>query len=259
MASRPIFVVAGVGNASGTGGATARLFAKQGYRVALIARNAEALEATASELRNAGGDAAAFPVKEYSWSAISDAFAAIKNHFQGSHIRATLYNVGAWHMGSFLDLKEQELQNSLHMNVVIGAAFAQESIKAFFEAPDVAPGDQLRSRGSLLITGATASIRGAAKFGAFAAGKVGLRALSQSLAREFAPQNIHVAHTIIDGGIVTDVRRERVKGTEAEGALEDASKFLNPNSIAESYWYLRNQDRSAWTLELDLRPSSEKF
>jgi len=252
---RPILVVAGVGNASGTGGATARLFSKElGYRVALIARNAQNLEAAAAEIRKVGGDAVAFPVPDYSWSAITEAFSAIKTRFPGSPIRAAVFNAGQWHRGPFLELKEEDIQNSLQVNVVAGFAFAQESIKAFLEAPEPTPEEKSPSQGTLIFTGATASIRGGEYFGAFAAGKVALRALSQSLAREFGKKNVHVGHSIIDGGILTDLSRPR-----HAAHIDDETKRLSPDSIAKSYLYLHSQDKSAWTLELDLRPAHERF
>jgi len=258
---RPVLVIAGIGNASGTGGATARLFSQAlGYRVALIARNAQNLEAAATDIRSAGGDAAAFPVSEYSWTDISQAFGSIKTHFSGSPIRAAVFNVGHRHRGPFLELKEQDLQESLQVNVVAAAAFAQEAIRAFLEAPEPTAEEQSPSQGTLLFTGATASLRGGELFGAFAAGKFALRALSQSLAREFGKKNIHVGHCIIDGNIVNDRSKELFKSLPGGGAhLDDESKRLSPESIAKSYLYLHSQDRSAWTQELDLRPAHEKF
>jgi len=253
--TKPIIVIAGIGNSTGTGGATARLFSQAlGYRVALIARNAEHLQNAAAEIQKAGGDAAAFPVADYSWTAITEAFSAIKKRFSGSHIRVALFNVAQGHRGPFLELKEEDIQASLQINVVAGFAFAQEAIKAFLEAPEPTPEEKSPSQGTLVFTGATASIRGSEFFGEFAAGKVALRALSQSLAREFGKKNIHVGHSIIDGGILTDRSRER----HAEH-LHDEAKRLSPESIAKSYLYLHSQDRSAWTLELDLRPAHEKF
>ena len=109
-----------------------------------------------------------------------------------------------------------------------------------------------RGRGTVLFTGATASLRGGARFSALAVGKVGLRALAQSTAREYAPAGVHVAHVIIDGQI--DLPRTR----EAQPDRESHT-FLSPDAIAESYWHLCSQDRTAWTQEMDLRPAVEKF
>ncbi|THH07724.1 hypothetical protein EW146_g9223, partial [Bondarzewia mesenterica] len=109
-------------------------------------------------------------------------------------------------------------------------------------------------RGTLLFTGATASLRGNVTTSAFATGKFGLRALAQSLSKEFGKENIHVAHVIIDGGIVTD--RSRARG---EAWVNNPDVRLEPDSIAKAYQYLTEQDRSAWTWELDLRPAHEKW
>jgi NAD(P)-dependent dehydrogenase (short-subunit alcohol dehydrogenase family) len=107
-------------------------------------------------------------------------------------------------------------------------------------------------RGTVLLTGATASLRGSARFSALAVGKFGLRALAQSMAREFGPQGIHVAHVIIDGQINTPRMREMSPEREEH-------TMLSPDAIAETYWQLHVQDPTAWTLELDLRPSVESF
>ena len=119
--------------------------------------------------------------------------------------------------------------------------------------PDARSGD---GRGSLLFTGATASLRGGAKFAAFASAKAGLRSLAQSLAREFGPQGVHVAHVVIDGGI----DGERLRAAAPQRAIDaGADGLLRPDAIADVYWHLHTQHRSAWTQELDLRPYKETF
>jgi NAD(P)-dependent dehydrogenase (short-subunit alcohol dehydrogenase family) len=109
-----------------------------------------------------------------------------------------------------------------------------------------------RERGTIILTGATASLRGSARFSALAVGKFGLRALAQSMAREFGPQGVHVAHAIIDGQINTPRVREM-------SADREEHTMLSPDAIAEAYWQLHVQDPTAWTLELDLRPAVERF
>jgi len=248
---RAILVVAGVGNGSGTGGATARLFAKAGYSVALIARNADHLKKTAEEISASGGTAAAFPIAAYDYKSISGAFSAIKAHWPNEEIRVALYNSahGVWK--GFLDVTENDVRETVDVNIIASFAFAREAILAFKDLPLNEQG----KRGTLIFTGATASVRGNKTTSSFASGKHALRALSQSLNKEFGVQNIHVAHAIIDGGIVTDRRKQASPGTD--WANEDI--FLKPESIADSYLYLANQDRSAWTWELDLRPAHEKW
>jgi NAD(P)-dependent dehydrogenase (short-subunit alcohol dehydrogenase family) len=123
---------------------------------------------------------------------------------------------------------------------------------AFYAAQQVLPAMVEVGRGTVLLTGATASLRGSARFSALAVGKFGLRALAQSMAREFGPQGIHVAHVIIDGQINTPRMREMSPDREEH-------TMLSPEAIAETYWQLHAQDHTAWSLELDLRPAVESF
>ncbi|CDO76840.1 hypothetical protein BN946_scf185033.g37 [Trametes cinnabarina] len=260
MSARPIIVIAGIGNGTGTGGATARVFSKAGYRVALIARGADRVKKAADDINQSGGEAAAFPVESYTYKALTDVLGAIRAHkWTGSEkpeIRAALWNAGAGVRKPFLNVTEEDLQLVLDTNVNGAFAFAHQIVQAFKENEV----DELGKRGTLIFTGATASIRGNVTTSAFAAGKFALRALSQSLNKEFGKQNIHVAHAIIDGGILTDLSLSRRTDEDAAKAWkEDANIRLDPESIAKSYLYLANQDRSAWTWELDLRPAHEKW
>jgi len=259
-AVRSIFVVAGVGNASGTGAAAARAFSKAGYAVALIARGADSVNKLAEEINNSGGEAIPLPVPSYSPTSITTAFQTLKSK-SNYEIRAALFNAGFGTWKPFLSITPADIKESLETNVEAGFAFAREVILAFKENDIVVKGDEEVSRrrgskGTLIFTGATASLRGNTTTSAFAAGKFGLRALSQSLAKEFGKENIHVAHAIIDGGILTD----RSAGYRNDPAWEQNEDVrLNPDSIAQTYLYLTNQERSAWTWELDLRPAHEKW
>jgi NAD(P)-dependent dehydrogenase (short-subunit alcohol dehydrogenase family) len=123
---------------------------------------------------------------------------------------------------------------------------------AFYAAREVLPAMVEAGRGTILLTGASAALRCKARFSALAVGKFGLRALAQSKAREFGPQGIHLSHVIIDGQINTPSIREMMPDREEH-------TLLSPDSIAETYWQLHTQDRTAWTLEADLRPSVESF
>ncbi|KDQ52494.1 hypothetical protein JAAARDRAFT_162618 [Jaapia argillacea MUCL 33604] len=255
MANRPILVVAGIGTGAGTGASTARIFSKAGYRVALIARDASSLQTFATSLNESGGDAHAFPISSYTHSSIHDAFTAIKQHWSGANgkaeIRVAVWNTASGVFKPFLSVTEEEIKNSADINIVGAFAFSREVILTFKENGLDAKG----KRGTLLFTGATASIRGNVLTSSFAAGKSGLRALSQSLAKEFGKENIHVAHAIIDGIILTG----RTKAPRDSDWAENEDVRLNADSIAEAYLYLVNQDRSAWTWELDLRPAHEKW
>jgi len=249
--SKPILVVAGVGNASGTGGATARAFAKIGYRVALIARNADTLQKAAENINKDGGEAKAFPVPEYNYAEIHNVFEAIKAHWPNDPIRVTVWNAGYAVFKPFLETTEEEVKESVNTNIVAAFAFARESILAFKDLEL----NEVGARGTLIVTSATAAWRGNTTTSAVSAGKHGLKALSQSLNKEFGKQNIHVAHAIIDGHILTD----RFKSTLDPSLHTNEDVNLNPESIAKAYIYLAQQDRSAWTFELDLRPAHEKW
>ncbi|KZP30153.1 NAD-P-binding protein [Athelia psychrophila] len=236
-----------------TGPSYSRVFAKAGYNVALMARNADSLKKIAEEIKGYRwrAQAVAFLIEHYSVASIQSAFASIKSQWPESPLRVALWNTayGVWK--PFLELKLEEIQESVDTNIVAAFAFAREAITAF-KALDI---DDKGARGTLLFTGATASLRGNTTTSAFAAGKFGLRALSQSLAKEFGQENMHVAPAIIDGGIVMD----RSKGRVPDEKLADPDVLLSPESIGGSYLYLVNQDRSAWTWELDLRPAHEKW
>ncbi|KAG8747236.1 hypothetical protein FRC10_001852 [Ceratobasidium sp. 414] len=249
---KAIFVVAGVGNGSGTGAASARAFAKAGYRVALIARNPEHLENTAKGIIADGGEAAPFPIKAYTHTDVKSGFDAIKKHWPDSDIRVAVWNAALFVRKGFLELSEAEIEESTQTNIIGAFAFAREALLAF---KDLEINDKGK-RGSLIFTSATAAWRGNKTTAAFASGKTGQRALAQSLNKEFGPHNIHVSNVIIDGVIRTD-RAQLLIPNKEFFANED--KRLSPESIANSYVYLVNQDRSAWTFELDLRPAHETW
>jgi len=259
MSIRPVFVVAGVGNGAGTGAATARLFAKVGYNVALIARNAAPLNQFVDEIKSTGCEVGAFslesesePSGSYTPASLKCAFAAIKSRWPSSPLRVALFNAGHHVSKPFLDITPEDVQTSVDTNIVAAFAFAREAILAFKgQGIDEDNG----KRGTLLFTGATASLRGNTTTSAFAASKFGIRALAQSLSKEFGKENIHVAHSIIDGGILTDRTRSYIP----EEIANDPNRLLKPENIAEAYLYLVNQGRSAWTWELDLRPAHEKW
>ncbi|KAF7416375.1 hypothetical protein PC9H_002640 [Pleurotus ostreatus] len=271
---RPLAVIAGLGNGTGTGASSARLFAKHGYTIALVARHRDdSLANLVKEIKGAGGDAAYFAVPEYSRDAISSAFAEIRKQFPSATyaIRVAIFNAahGVWK--PFLDVTPEDIQEAVDVNIVAAFAFSREAIVEF-KSNDL---NEVGKRGILIFTGATASIRGNVVTSAFAAGKAGQRSLSQSLAKEFGKDNIQVSHAIIDGGqfkqppttnhdthsiskgILTD--RSRARQNNNPEWINNADVRLDPDSIAASYLYLANQDRSAWTWELDLRPAHEKW
>jgi NAD(P)-dependent dehydrogenase (short-subunit alcohol dehydrogenase family) len=169
-------------------------------------------------------------------------------------LRAAVFNAGNAVRGAALDLDAVQFEQAWRGGAFAGFLFAREAVQALLlngHDPNAPHG-----RGSLVFTGATASLRGGAKFAAFASSKAALRSLAQSLAREHGPQGIHVAHVVIDGGI--DGERLRSAAPQRVAQAGDDG-LLAPDAIAETYWQLHRQHRSAWTFELDLRPFKETF
>ncbi|KAG6908532.1 hypothetical protein DXG01_004303 [Tephrocybe rancida] len=252
-AARRVLVVAGLGAGTGTGASAARVFSKAGYSVALVARGAETVNKLAQELNANGGEAAPFPVEAYSAKDISSVWTSIRAKYPAPEytIDAAVYNIGQGVWKPFLDVTPEDIRLSLELNVEAAFAFSREAVLTFKENK---VSEDKGKRGTLIFTGATASLRGNTTTSVFAAGKFGLRALAQSLAKEFGKENIHVAHAIIDGGILSD----RMSEARPEIA-NNPNVRLSPDSIAKSYLYLTNQDQSSWTWELDLRPAHEKW
>lgn len=236
-------LIVGVGASQGLGAAIARRFASEGYPVVIAGRNAAKLEQTRQELEASGARVTAV-VGDGSLAADAQNFvdAAVAQ----APLELAIHNAGSNQPSPFLNVSEASFESHWREHALGGFHLAQAAIPRLLE----------RGAGGLFFTGASGSLRGKANFAPFAAAKAALRALAQSLAREFGPQNIHVAHVVIDGGIEGDrllTLRPQVK--EQRGV----DGMLNIDAIAEAYWVLHQQHRSAWTLELDLRPWSENF
>ena len=231
--TKPVAVVVGVG--PGLGSAVARRFASAGFAVAVARRRPEELAGLASEI---GGKAYGCDATEQ--DSVEDLFAAVDGDLGGP--QAVVYNAGAYSPGGILDIEAADFERCWRIGCLGGFHVGQAAAKRMVEA----------GAGTIIFTGATASLRGSAKFANLAVPKFGLRALAQSMARDLGPQGVHVAHTIIDGQIAG----ERT-GYRAEDRGNDA--VLAPDAIAEAYYQLHVQPRSAWTQELDLRPCMETF
>ncbi len=232
-----VAVVLGVG--PGLGSAVARRFAREGYAVGLMARSEESVSGIRREIED-GGTAVPVPADATDPASVEAAFEKVRAELGDPEI--FVYNAGAFQMGSILEVSPEQFD----------FCFKANCAGAFYAAQQVLPAMVEAGRGTVVLTGATASMRGSARFAALATGKFGLRALSQSMAREFGPQGIHVAHVIVDGQINTPRVREMSPDREEH-------TMLSPDAIAETYWQLHSQDPTAWTLELDLRPSVESF
>ena len=239
---RPVAVVIGAGDA--TGGAIARRFARGGYTVCAVRRSADQLQPLIAEIRAAGGEAHGFGTDARKEDEVDALFDDIEARI--GTIEVFVFNIGANVPSSVLEETARKYHKIWEMACFAGFLTARKAARC------MAP----HGKGTMLFTGATASLRGAANFSAFAGAKAALRALAQSLARELGPRGIHVAHVVIDGAIDTAFIRENFP---ERYALKDQEGILNPDHIADSYWMLHMQPRDAWTHELDLRPWMEKF
>jgi NAD(P)-dependent dehydrogenase (short-subunit alcohol dehydrogenase family) len=231
-----------VGVGPGLGRAVALRFAQGGFAVALMARSEEASSSVRGEITSGGGSARSFACDASDEASVRSAFARVREELGDPEV--LVYNAGAFQMGGVMQLAPADLERTWRVNCLGGLITAQAVLPKMVE----------RGRGTILFSGATAALRGSAQFASLAVGKFGLRALAQSMARELGPRGIHVAHVIIDGGIDTARVRAMIAGRQSAAPV-----LLSPAAIAETYWQLHTQDPSAWTHEMDLRPSVEKF
>lgn len=249
--SQSVARIAGVGASAGLGAALGRRFAREGYTVVLTGRTAHRVEAVAAEIREQGGRAHAAIGDVTSEQDLARIAALLSRH---GTLRSAIFNAGNAVRAPTLELEVAQFEAAWRTNVLGGFVFARAALPLLLNAPDAATA--ATGAGSLLFTGATASLRGRPPFAAFASAKAGLRSLAQSLAREFGPRGVHVAHVVIDGGI----DGERLRSTAAQRAESAGPEgLLHPDAIAQSYWQLHQQPRNAWTQELDLRPWRESF
>jgi NAD(P)-dependent dehydrogenase (short-subunit alcohol dehydrogenase family) len=222
-----------VGAGEGLSASLARLFARQGLRVALAARKIEKLGALCGET-----GARAFACNATEAEEVERLFGLVEREIATPDV--VVYNASARARGPFLDLVPAEVAQSIAVSAFGGFLVAQQA------ASRMVP----NKHGAILFTGASASVKGYAQSAPFAMGKFALRGLAQSMARELSPQGIHVAHFVIDGGIRSASRTE---------PSDRPDSMLDPDAIAESYWNVLQQSRSAWTWEMELRPWVEKF
>ena len=238
----PAAVIIGAGDA--TGGAIARRFAREGLAAVIVRRDAENLTALAEQIRAEGGEAHPFGVDARLEEPMIALFERIETDI--APLEAVVFNIGANVNFGIRDTTARVYRKVWEMAAFAGFLTGREAAKHMVP----------RGRGTILFTGATASLRGGKGFSAFAGAKFALRGLAQSMARELGPQGVHVAHTIIDGAIDTAWIAENFPQRHA---LKDQDGILDPDHIADAYWMLHSQPRDAWTHELDLRPWMETF
>lgn len=242
MSDKKVVLVIGAGDA--TGGAIAKRFAREGYVACVTRRSADKLQPLVDEIRAAGGEAHGFASDARKEEEVAALVEGIERDI--GLIEAFVFNIGANVPCSILEETARKYFKIWEM-----ACFS-----AFLTGQAVARRMVTRGRGTILFTGATAGLRGAAHFAAFAGAKHGVRALAQSMARELGPRNIHVAHVVVDGAIDTAFIRDTFPDIYAR---KDQDGILDPEHIADNYWFLHAQPRDAWTFELDLRPWMEKW
>jgi NAD(P)-dependent dehydrogenase (short-subunit alcohol dehydrogenase family) len=222
-----------VGAGEGLSASLARLFARQGIRVALAARKIEKLGALCTET-----GARAFACDATDADEVERLFGLVEREIATPDV--VVYNASARARGTFVELAPADVAQAIAVSAFGGFLVAQQAVKRM----------QPNNHGAILFTGASASVKGYPQSAPFAMGKFALRGLAQSMARELSPQGIHIAHFVIDGGIRSAARTE---------AADRPDSMLDPDAIALSYWNVLQQPRSAWTWELELRPWVEKF
>ena len=242
MSSAKAALIVGAGQS--TGGAIARRFAREGYVACVTRRHGEALQPLVAQIEAAGGEARAFGSDARREEDVAALVETVEREV--GPIEVAVFNVGGNVRFPIREMTARVYTKVWEMGALAGFLVGREVAKVMVP----------RGQGTILFTGATASLRGGAGFAAFAGAKHALRALAQSMARELGPLGVHVAHVVIDGAIDTPFIRENFPERYALKAQEG---ILNPDAIAENYWTLHCQPRSAWTHELDLRPWIEKF
>ena len=242
MADTKVALVIGAGDA--TGGAIARRFAREGFTACVTRRTVDKLAPLVARIEAEGGTARAFGSDARQEEQMVGLVDTIEREV--GPIEVAVFNIGGSVRFPIRETTARVYRKVWEMCAFAGFLMGRETARVMLP----------RGHGTILFTGATASVRGGSGFAAFAGGKHALRALAQSMARELGPQGIHVAHIVIDGAIDTEFIRSNFP---ERAALKDRGGILDPEAIAQAYWQLHCQQRSAWTHELDLRPWLETW
>jgi len=242
--TRGAAVVVGVGASRGLGAALCRRFAREGLHVVPVGRSAERLAAVAEEIASGGGQATPQAADATDPEAVEAAFATAER--EAGSLALVVYNAGNMRTGTVAELDAAAFESTWRVTCLGGFLVGQAAARRM----------AARGSGTLIFTGATASLRARPPFTAFASAKAALRAVAFGMARELGPQGVHVAHVVVDGVIRGDQALSRMPELEERLGTDG---LLAPEAIADTYWSLHVQDRTAWTLELDLRPYRERF
>ena len=244
MTDFPKTIVVGVGADAGTGAATCRRAAREGHHVFVAGRTKDRIERVAASLEAEGGRATAVPTDatlEGDVVRLFDRAAQIPGPLD-----LVVYNAGNNRFGNLIEMEAEFFEDVWRLCCLGGFLVGREAARRMLP----------QGRGTVIFTGATASIKGRPPFAAFASAKAGLRSLSQSMARDFGPQGLHVAHVVIDGAIDGAQLNERFPQFKKQ---KGENGMLHPDAIADTFWHLHSQHPSAWTQEVDLRPFKENF
>lgn len=243
--NKPVALIVGAGDFIGA--AIARRFASEGFVVCIGRRNEDKLAPLVAEIEAAGGAAHAFRLDARDEDCVKQVFADIERDI--GPLEIVICNVGGNVRFPIRETTSRVFRKVWEMACFAGFLCGREA--AGYMVP--------RKKGAIFFTGATASMRGNTGYAAFASAKAGQRALAQSMARELGPQNIHVAHLVIDAGVDTHFVRERMREAGHDPDSLPPDTLMNPDSVAEAYWNLYRQSPDAWTFEMDLRPYGETW
>ncbi|MGI9492343.1 MAG: SDR family NAD(P)-dependent oxidoreductase [Geminicoccaceae bacterium] len=243
---KPKAVVVGVGPYAGLGAALCRRFAAEGYHVLVASRTAETIEEIADGIRQSGGSASAVPTDATNETDVLNLFDKAMTDDDTAPADLVAFNAGNNASGDLDTMSADFFEDVWRTRCLGGFLVGREASRRLGG----------KGQGTIIFTGATASLRSRPPFTAFASAKAALRAIAQSMARDLGPKGVHVAHVIIDGGINGERLRTRAPDLAAKLG-EDG--LLDPDAIADAYWHLHTQSKTAWTFELDLRPAKESF
>lgn len=238
-------IVVGVGPEAGLGGALCKQLASEGLHVFVAGRTPEKVETVTGSIGKAGGRATAVPGDTTKEKDVIDLFDRAAQEGEGD-LDLVIYNAGNAAMGQLHDMEARFFEDVWRVGCLGGFLVGREAVRRMLP----------RGRGTVIFTGATASLRGKPATTAFASAKAGLRSLAQSMARAYGPQGIHVAHVIVDGGIAGD---KIIQGLPQFAQAMGEDGLVSLEGLADAYWFLHKQQRAAWTHELDLRTFKEQF